>query len=153
MDADAARRIAARSNVHQMPVILAGDLVGIVCECDLEWAPPESPVANVMRRPVVAVTLETGADDVADMMIERGEDCLCVVDSALRLKGVVTRLDLVRAGVLPNESGRDRCAACGSHHHLPPAGEGLLLAICWNCQNQAERNGPRDPYDTLGGSD
>ena len=153
MDCDAARRIAARSRVHQMPVILADDLVGMVCECDLDGALSDTSVASLMRRPVVVVTLETNVRDAADMMLERGEDCLCVVDSALKLKGVLTRLDLVRAGVLPNESGRDRCAACGSHHHLPPAGELGLLAFCWNCLNQVQRTEPRDQYYTLGGSD
>lgn len=55
-----------------------------------------SKVAGIMEKDIITVAPETEIEDVATLMIEKGEYYFPVVDNA-KLVGVVTKKDIVRA--------------------------------------------------------
>jgi len=94
---DEADRIAAREGVHRLLVIERDRLVGIVCRCDLERAPSEQ-VSAVMTREVAVIDATTTLGEAAAMMRELHVGCLPVARER-RLVGIITRGDLMRAGL------------------------------------------------------
>lgn len=98
-----ADRVAAREGVHRLLVSDRGTLVGIVCRCDLERALSER-VGAVMQRDVHVIDAAATLADAAAMMRALDVGCL-PVSRGSRLVGIITRGDLVRAG-LPAEAFR-----------------------------------------------
>ena len=86
-----------------LPVVDGGRrLVGIVTEADLlrgrytDGEPGDAPVGDVLTTPVCGVDPTAPVGLLARVMVEEGIRCVPVLDE-LRLVGVVTRHDLVRA--------------------------------------------------------
>ena len=52
-------------------------------------------VSEIMSRPVIAVTAETGIKTAAELLVDRGISALPVVDAKGRLVGIVSEADLV----------------------------------------------------------
>jgi CBS domain-containing protein len=137
--------------LHHLPVLgPKGELLGLVCLCDLQRAKPTDSVSSCMSSPVLTVSAHTPLPDAAGLMREHGVGCLVVTSSGGHLMGVVTRRDLRDAGVLAREPGLDACAACGSTHGLVGAIEVDDPVFCNDC---IERGGGWmfEFYDTLGG--
>jgi signal-transduction protein with cAMP-binding, CBS, and nucleotidyltransferase domain len=101
----------------------ADRLIGIVAEADLlrdrirqdprihgHQAPPPDraePVSMVMTTPVESVTPGSDAADVARMMVAENIRCVPVVDG-YHVVGVVTRRDLLAAGVVRSDADLER---------------------------------------------
>ncbi|HWO11262.1 MAG TPA: CBS domain-containing protein [Polyangiaceae bacterium] len=97
------------ADIRHLPVVEAGQLVGIVSERDLpplflgtdgEVSPdPDSDsVVAIMSSDVVVVEPETEVDDVIDLMIEHRIGALPVVEAGSRhLVGIVSYIDVLRA--------------------------------------------------------
>jgi CBS domain-containing protein len=129
-----AEALALHFRVHHLPVIDAdGDLVGMVCLCDIRDAPASGLVADCVSSPVVTATIATTLSDAAGMMREHGVGCLPIVSSGGHLIGVVTRRDLREVGIFSRERGVDSCQACGSTHSLEPAEKPGDLVFCADC--------------------
>jgi CBS domain-containing protein len=112
----AAADILVRSGFTALPVLDADDgaLVGIVTEADLirdripgdsrtygpqaPRVPSSATVAEVMTTSVESMTPGADAADAALMMDREGIRCVPVVDG-IRVVGVVTRRDLLRANI------------------------------------------------------
>jgi CBS domain-containing protein len=138
--------LANRHSVHHLPVVDAGYLVGVLCSCDLLEAEPGTRVDRLMKRRAVTISLLATVQEAAHLLQGHRIGCLPVV-AAGRVCGIVTRGDLVRAGVLDG-TARPRCLACGSHHHVRSApGE---IAFCRECLDRAHPVDDRDPYEELG---
>lgn len=109
---DAARLLCSHG-FTALPVVDGTTLAGIVTEADLigdQGGPgrrtqgrPDTPpgavlVRDVMTTPVESLTPSANLADIARIMLDARIRCLPVVDG-LRVVGVVTRRDLLRAGL------------------------------------------------------
>jgi len=90
-----ARRMIAERDIHHLPVLDGGDVVGMVTERDLAHAANRlGTVADVMVS-AHAVATDAPIADVLDMMMTRGFDAV-VVTSAAGVEGIYTASDAVR---------------------------------------------------------
>jgi signal-transduction protein with cAMP-binding, CBS, and nucleotidyltransferase domain len=150
--AEAAHELAQSRRVHHLLVMQDGELGGLACLCDLDDAWPRDIVARLMHRLLLSLSPDDPVELAVQIMEASATDCLVVADHG-RLAGVVTRRDLRRHGFLPNERGIDRCAACGSSHHLLSAGPGIAR-FCAQCiEHTAPPAHFREMYYTTGGGD
>jgi CBS domain-containing protein len=146
-----ALRVATQRGVHYVVVVDGPDLAGLVCICELANALDADAVRPHMSAPPALIATRDSAEEAARLMEFSGAGCFPVVDEGGVLRGVVTRHDLREAGLFPNQRGVDRCASCGSSHHLlPHCSE--EPAFCIECLDQVHGSGVRDMYYTLGGS-
>lgn len=116
----AAAEILVDSGFTALPVVdLDGALIGIVTEADLlrDQIPPDPrvhgrriraplppmTVAEVMTTPVESLTPAADAADATLMMLDERIRCIPVVDGHA-IVGIVTRRDLLRAGVVRSDS-------------------------------------------------
>ena len=80
------------------PVIDPDDRVlGVVTVREVRSAEPAARVGNVMQREVAAIGPDATALDALDLMGRTGSGRLPVVDEDGRLRGLLTRTDLIRA--------------------------------------------------------
>ncbi|HWA70845.1 MAG TPA: CBS domain-containing protein [Polyangiaceae bacterium] len=132
---EAALSLAAHNGVHHFPVLRQGQLLGLVCTCELDEAPLNGVVADRMRTRLVTVAPDATAERAVQLMKEHGVGTVLVVESGA-VRGVVTRDDLVRAcGEDETFQGECRCAGCGSRQHLRAAAGGQEL--CADCTDRA----------------
>lgn len=147
-----AEQLAEARGVHDLLVIDEYALVGVVCLCELYDTEPSTPVSAKMRKAITIEDQQTAAA-AAELMDRCAVGCLPVVDWAGTLRGIVTRHDLVRAGVLTPDAIRS-CASCGSTHGLCSRAADQP-SFCLRCIEHARR--PRlsseEIYFTLGGGD
>jgi len=145
-----AEHLSALRSVHHLLVMDGYKLVGIVCPCDLYSASAQASVSEYMHRAPITIDDQETAEAAWDVMAAHGVGCLPVTDWTGSLRGVITRRDLRRAGIV----GPDkilRCAACGSTHGLRPSVQEDVL-FCVRC---LDGSGPCSDIDevfiTLGG--
>lgn len=96
--ANAARELKAR-DIKALPVVDASQhVVGIVTRADVARATvPEEAVSKVMTRRVRVISAERSLGDVVPVFVSHKHHHLPVVDEQLRLVGVVTQTDVLRA--------------------------------------------------------
>ena len=113
--------IMTLGGVRHMPVVSAGELVGVVSERDLLRASLSNlsgeagsddrrafldgvEIASVMSSPAVTIAADAAIRDAARAMAERKIGCLPVVAPPGQLIGLVTETDLLRffAGMEPD---------------------------------------------------
>lgn len=102
--AAAAAALLCEHGFTGLPVVDGSELVGIVTEADLldSDAPPATRVRDVMTAPVESLTPDADRADIVRIMRDVRIRCLPVVEG-LRVVGVVTRRDLLRAGAEPTD--------------------------------------------------
>jgi CBS domain-containing protein len=135
-----ASSLVAQQKSNHLIVSDNGNIVGILCTCDLERARGDTLVSQCMRAPVVTVQGGTLVDDAAELMREKSVGSLPVLAGNLVL-GIVTRSDLVRAGV-PGASIGTACATCGSEQHR--RSETPFCAECLECAHDPADLGEGD---------
>ena len=94
----AAQGVMQREDMHQLPVIENGVLVGMLSERDLHAHSgylERTKVDAAMSSPVLTVAPTETAQQAARVLIERKINALPVVDDG-RLVGIVSRTDLLR---------------------------------------------------------
>lgn len=108
----AARRVAEAARTRHLLVLDSGNLVGILCLCDLAEGPPDCEVSEVMSVPVLTVRPDATVAAAAQTMRDCDVGCLPVVVGGLIL-GIVSQEELGRA------------ARCGCHRRAarPRLGE------------------------------
>jgi CBS domain-containing protein len=135
-----AEHLAEQRGVHYLLVVDSYALQGVVCLCDLSLASASAPVKSCMHPLPTTVDDQATAMEAAELMSHCQIGCLPVVDWSGGLRGIVTRHDLKRAGIL-DEDVRT-CASCGSTHGLTDvSGEGDIQ-LCFRC---GERQAPATP--------
>ncbi|MEU3467338.1 CBS domain-containing protein [Streptomyces sp. NPDC006687] len=97
-------------NISALPVLdRHGQVVGVVCEADLLLKPQDTETARdttaeqLMTRPAVTVTKDATLPTAARLMARRHLKRLPVVDGDGRLVGVVSRGDLLKVFLRPDE--------------------------------------------------
>ncbi|HZU96617.1 MAG TPA: CBS domain-containing protein, partial [Planctomycetota bacterium] len=127
--------IAREHAIDHLLLAESDNLVGVACTCDLERAPGRAPASTCMKSPIVTIDGATTIREAADVMRSRGIGCLPVVAGRL-LMGLVTRRDLIRAGV-PIDALADACSSCGARHHLDSRAAGAPFCVeCFECGSQ-----------------
>jgi len=110
-----ARELLERHRINQLPVVVDGRVVGIVTDRDIRDASPsvfESsrhvrrhpeidpdrvPVRDVMAVRVVTLSADASVAEAADVLRRERIGAAPIVDAEQRLRGIVTRSDLLRA--------------------------------------------------------
>jgi signal-transduction protein with cAMP-binding, CBS, and nucleotidyltransferase domain len=130
-----AEHLAEQRGVHYLLVVDGYHLRGIVCLCDLLLASASSRVSACMHEKPLTVDDQATATEAAEMMASCQIGCLPVVDWTGGLKGIVTRHDLQRAGIL-GDGVVHSCASCGSTHGLRDDVHDGEPCVCFRCAAQ-----------------
>jgi CBS domain-containing protein len=114
-----AQALAERHGFCHLPVAWDdGEMVGIVCVCDLWPARAHELVIQHMTLPVITIGGRETVMRAADVMLEHDVGCLPVLDEHRRLCGIVTEGDLLRVGAIGLDQLPPACMSCGSRHHV-----------------------------------
>jgi CBS-domain-containing membrane protein len=124
--------IAAEQGAHFLLAVAGDDLLGVLQVCELKRASLRTKVEHCLRAPLMTIKRQDSVVSAKRMLGLGNVGCLVVVDSASRLQGTLTRVDLARAGVLSGDRGVDSCATCGSVVHLSAA-HADQPAFCCDC--------------------
>lgn len=94
-------------NIHHLPVVVGGRVVGIVAERDLllaaaNFGAAEVPVGEIMRGPAVCIADSALLKEAARLLVVRHIGSLPVLDSKEALVGIITETDIfkIAAGML-----------------------------------------------------
>ena len=132
-----AQGLAERHGLTRLPVAWDdGEIVGIVCVCDLWAAKPHELIIQYMALPVVTVSARETVMRAAEVMRDNDVGCLPILNEHRRLCGIVTEGDLLRAGAIGIDQLPPACAGCGSRHHVRPAASRAsrtTAAFCLRC--------------------
>jgi CBS domain-containing protein len=133
-----AQGIADRHGFCHLPVAWGdGEIVGIVCVCDLWSARPHELVIQHMTLPVITISARDTVMRAADVARDHDVGCLPVVDEQRRLCGIITEGDLLRVGAIGVDHLPPACIACGSRHHVRPGlsirGGRASASYCLRC--------------------
>lgn len=107
-----ALRVAVDNRFHHFPVLRDGELVGVVCTCDLRDAPLAASVKRYMSRQRITVEPDASLKRAVELMDEEGVNCLPT--RIHHTWGIITRRDLVRAGACVWHT----CSRCGDIDHV-----------------------------------
>jgi CBS domain-containing protein len=135
---------ARQCGVRHLFVRRGGQVVGVLCRCDLYPEPDEQDVvAGRMTTTVYALEADATLGEAAAAMCSLGVGCLALVRDDAPV-GVITRGDLRRAGVPEERLGAHRCAECGSLHGVRSDAH-AGLDYCLDCIDLFDAlAGPRD---------
>ena len=87
----------AANKISGMPVVSAGEVVGIVSEADILTAAEDATVESVMAYDVVSVGPDADVGEIARTLADWGIKRVPVIDAAGTLVGIVSRADIVAA--------------------------------------------------------
>ena len=94
-------------NIHHLPVVDGGRVVGMMAERDLllaaaNFGSSEVPVGEIMRGPAVCVAESALLKEAARLLVVRHIGSLPVLDSRKALVGIITETDIfkIAAGML-----------------------------------------------------
>jgi CBS domain-containing protein len=129
---------AERHGFCHMPVAWGdGEIVGIVCVCDLWHAKAHELIIQHMTLPVVTIAARDTVMRAADVIREHDVGCLPVLDEQRRLCGIITEGDLLRVGAIGVDQLPPACMSCGSRHHVrtgvPIRGARSSATFCLRC--------------------
>lgn len=87
--------LAERLHVHHFPIMVDGEVLGIVCTCDLLEALPDASVSGWARCDVVTLDPTGTTEHAAALMRDQGVGSVVIAEDS-RPCGIVTREDLAR---------------------------------------------------------
>jgi len=114
------RELKQRKGFSGIPVVEAsGRVVGIITNRDIRFVEDlNQPVASLMTREVVSVTMDTPIEDARRLLHRHRIERLVIVDSEGKCMGLLTVKDMDKAAVHPNaakdEGARLRVAAAST---------------------------------------
>lgn len=105
-----AHRLMGTKRIRSLPVLRAGQLVGLVTRTDLMGSDPSrmasrnnqdlslqvltQPVSRCMTRSVLTIAPTAPVTEAAELMLTRKVHCLPVLDAEQKLVGIITESDL-----------------------------------------------------------
>jgi IMP dehydrogenase len=98
-------KLTRARNISGVPVVDAGQLVGIVTSRDMRFErKPEDPIRHIMTKKDKLVTVKEGAtdDEVLALMHRHRIEKVLVVNDAFELRGLITVKDIQKARDNPN---------------------------------------------------
>jgi len=145
-----AQSVADRHGFCHLPVAWGdGEIVGVVCVCDLWGAKAHELVIQHMTLPVITVAARETVMRAAEIIREHDVGCLPVLDGERRLCGIVTEGDLLRVGAIGVDQLPPACMACGSRHHVrsavPVRGVRSAATFCQRCLGTPAEVPANDP--------
>jgi acetoin utilization protein AcuB len=90
-----ARRMIAERDIHHLPVLESGEVVGMVTERELAHAAGRIGTVSDAMTPVRCVAPETPLDEVLELMATEHRDAI-VITSNGAVEGIFTSSDAVR---------------------------------------------------------
>jgi CBS-domain-containing membrane protein len=120
--------------IHQLLVVDQGELIGVVCCCELSLANADDTLSSCTKTVAVTIDATESIERAARIVISSRIGCLPVIATDGKLAGIVTRRDLRLAGALDEDL--DCCACCGSRHDLHPLSCPDALVICRTCEQR-----------------
>jgi predicted transcriptional regulator len=132
-------RIAAEHGIRHLAVVASRRVAGVVCTCDLREASGNSKVAQFMKAPVFTIAPTADLLEAADVMRRHGIGCLPITDGDA-LIGMLTRGDLLRAGLAPEQIDGLVCAACHGRRHVRRYRRLGGVALCCECFDTSSRH-------------
>jgi len=106
-----ARRLMLENDIARLPVVEDGKVVGIISDREIAFALANLKrnfslgkqqhqlkillVKDVMKTPVITATEDISVEEAARIMIENEVGCLPVVGNDEKIRGIVTRTDLL----------------------------------------------------------
>ncbi len=142
---DAADELALRNGVRHLLVTDGGELVGMLCRCDL-FAAGDRPVSERMSTEVFAIDAGGSLGEAVAAMSALKIGCLPVFMQSM-VVGILTRGDLRRAGVEESLLGARYCSSCRSPHGVRKHPR-LDIEFCLDCLAREHSDD-----DELGGGD
>ena len=128
-----ALRVGRACQIRHLLVAEVGEVVGVICVCDL-WRASEDETVATRMSPPITISAVSPVPLARALMIHHEVDCLPVLREG-HLAGVVTRRDLRDAGYpVPTRA----CARCGSTRHVRDVPESGFAA-CYDCRVAAAR--------------
>jgi acetoin utilization protein AcuB len=109
--------VAARRGVHHLLVVDEDRVAGVLGATDLREASAEAEVASCMTTPAIGIHPQATTGEAATLLRERAIGCLPVLANG-RLVGILTRRDLLRAGLPVEEIAAPACVACQATEHV-----------------------------------
>ena len=85
------------NRISGMPVVDAGQVVGIISEVDILGASQDAMVESLMVSDVISVEPDVAVEEVAMQLADRGIKRVPVIDSFGNMVGIVSRADIVAA--------------------------------------------------------
>ncbi|MDH5209684.1 MAG: CBS domain-containing protein [Burkholderiaceae bacterium] len=105
-------------NIHHLPVVDDGRVVGLVAERDLllaaaNFGSSEVPVGEIMHSPAICIAESALLKEAARLLVERHIGSLPVLDSKKALVGIITETDIfkIAAGMLRARPAARKVAA------------------------------------------
>ncbi len=105
-------------NVHHLPVVHAGRVIGMAAERDLllaaaNFGSAEVPVGEIMSAPAICVAESALLKDAARLLVEKHIGSLPVLDANDELVGIITETDIfkIAAGMLRARPAARKIAA------------------------------------------
>lgn len=137
-DVESTLDLAARLGIHHFPLLRRGQLVGMVCTCNLDNAPQSAHICDFAHRDVLTVTHDSKVVDVVRLMLDKTVGSAVVLERGV-MCGILTREDIERADpTWAAMFAQQRCEACGATRHLRRGADGLL---CAGCSGRAHAHG------------
>lgn len=128
--------VASDHGIEYLPVLDGGKVLGILAASELGHSPLDVQSAGQMHTPAASIVASATLEQSLLEMNARDVSCLLVMEGE-RLVGIVTRGDLLRAGLSEEQVvGDRRCSACGTYRHVHRYGENGLM-LCVDCRDQA----------------
>jgi acetoin utilization protein AcuB len=97
-----AHELMRHRDIHHLPVVESGRIVGIVAERDLllaaaHFGSAHVPLSEIMRGPVECVSVRATLMSAARKLVVRRIGSLPVVDGKKQLVGIITETDIFKA--------------------------------------------------------
>jgi len=97
-----AHELMRHRNIHHLPVLEGGRIVGIVAERDLllaaaHFGSAHVPISEIMRAPVERVSVRSTLMSAARRLVVKRIGSLPVVDARGQLVGIITETDIFKA--------------------------------------------------------
>ncbi|NVB84816.1 MAG: CBS domain-containing protein [Kofleriaceae bacterium] len=90
-----AREMLDLRRIHQLPVLDAGEITGMISARDLRAAGQRMGVVAELMVPAATVAMDTELNDVLDLMSAERYDAVVVTDAG-RVEGIFTTTDALR---------------------------------------------------------
>lgn len=127
--------------IHHLPLEEQGEVIGLVCTCDLREIALRAPVSKALKRKPVVVSPNETSEGIAEIMKEK---CISsVLIAASDGWGIVTKEDLLASRSLDDKTleviEACRCMYCRTYQHLRRHGSYFACVYCLDRANHPER--------------